>query len=277
MQDAASNGAPDSQSTSADGIRGVPQGGSGSARNGSRAGSARRRRGLPFVALMLVATVLFAVVLVVRTRAAGPDRPVAHPVARVGADADVRAPATATVTGSTEGIAVSPQRIRASPDGIHLRTVNAAKDPGLYLNFRGGNFSGGGDPVPLASSTKVLTLPPGKLDLSCTLNNGTQEQHIAVVVVDPLGQFQVVDVRDTLGCEPDHGVADGPSLHGPTPQIAAQALAASLGHDPTLVRGGGYLADALRPFLVRAGDTRGQIGLERSAAGGFSASLSTYC
>lgn len=228
--------------------------------------SARLRRRSPAViaAAVITALILLAVPLAL-THKEQPSRPLAQ--------LDGAAPGTATVTCGKTGTRVTPQRVRASADGIHLKIVNEAQEPGMYLNH-----VGGGDPVPLGTSTRVLTNPPGAVDVWCVQSTGTQKaQHVQLDVIDPDRRYQSIDTSTILGCEPNHGIADGPSVQGDTAQGAAQALAASLGTDPTLVRGSGYIADTARPYLVRVGSTRGKIGVEPVAAGGFRASLHIHC
>lgn len=204
------------------------------------------------------------------------DRPGSSVVAtsgRVGAGL----PRVADVRCTTAGPVVTPRRIAVSPDGAHLSVTNETGDPNTYWNVRG-QREGLGSLASATTTTEVIALAPGEVQVNCSRDVGrTEDPKVTLELLDPDGHYRSIAPESVLGCRPDTYDADRRSATGPTPRDAAAALAATLGDGVRLTEGGGYRGQPDRQYLVQVARTRGIVETSPAGPSGHRATLTRYC
>jgi hypothetical protein len=158
-------------------------------------------------------------------------------------------PDVVDVVCTPDGTKVSPTRVAARPDGVHVRVRSTNPAPVIYLNH-----PGGGDPVEAGTNTRVLLMAPGRTELNCSSHVGAkQDPPVALEVVDPTGSWKTGGLK-ALGCSaPWNSIIDWiyRTARGPTADAAMTALATQI--SPSLTWKPvqeGYVAAARQAYVI---------------------------
>jgi hypothetical protein len=142
-----------------------------------------------------------------------------------------RPPTRIGVSCSPAGITVSTREVAAGAAGVTL-DVSSTMAAGAYLVLAG-SAAGSGDPLPPEPETWVRPVPPGDLELTCSIEGEPRPGMSADVrVVDPDGHWRDAGLGDA-GCTMTGGQpawAVGAS-GGDTPQAAVDSLLAVMTAD----------------------------------------------
>jgi hypothetical protein len=151
---------------------------------------------------------------------------------------------------------VTTARVRAQPDGAHVRVENTtgARLPWLAEARAAGDGAGMGSDAPPGVSNHVLPFPPGRVAVACHGESGDPSDvpRVAIEVVDPDGVWTDTSLGE---CAQVSAIADyvaGARGRPGTPVEVARALLTerdALGPDDRVERAGYRAADA--PALVR--------------------------
>jgi hypothetical protein len=170
-------------------------------------------------------------------------------------------------------------------DGLHLKVNDHSGLSGTYLNYRtgaaDGGAPGGGDPVPLGSTDRVLLVPPGDVYLDCSYSLGTKNTvPVKVSASDPNGYYRPLTLA-ALGCgstaSPSWAV--GPT-RGKTAEAALAALVVASGQKPGLharLAPIGYVGSGFRTYILERAGTPWATAVVSSDAGEYVAGLDVLC
>ena len=170
-------------------------------------------------------------------------------------------------------------------DGLHLKVSDHSGLSGTYLNYRSGaadgGAPGGGDPVLVGSTDRVLLVPPGDVYLDCSYSLGTKNTApVKVSASDPNGYYRPHTLA-SLGC----GSKASPSwavrpTRGKTAEAALAALVVASGQKPGLharLAPIGYVGSGIRTYILERAGTPWATAVVSSDAGEYVAGLDVLC
>jgi hypothetical protein len=170
-------------------------------------------------------------------------------------------------------------RVRTQADGLHVEVVNeTGKDLSVsILDERGGGL---GADAPRGTSTKIVTVPPGKVFVTCVdpyAGDPGQAPQASVEAVD----VDAVWVSTQLDCAMGFsGTSDYvPGARGePDPQVAAEGALGPYGEPGDVIEPAGYPeAESPEYRLVREGEVLAVAELMDDGAGGWLAGTVNGC
>lgn len=183
----------------------------------------------------------------------------------------------ARVVCAVHGTRLETDAVKPQPDGVHLEIVNdTGEDRSLsVIESRGGG--GFGESAPAGTSTLVLTLAPGTLEISCAGLREERPEGSRLEVVDEDGVW----ISTTLDCTAGFsGTSDyTPDARGDAdPLTAAHEGLQSYTQPGDVVRPAGY-PEAETPLyrLVRDGEILATVELMDDGDGGWLPSTVDGC
>jgi hypothetical protein len=185
-------------------------------------------------------------------------------------------PDLARVVCAVHGTRLETDTVRPQPDGVHLEVVNeTGEDRSIsVLDPQGGGM---GQSAPAGTSTLVVALAPGTLEVTCSDLREEELEGSMLEVVDEDGVW----ISTSLGC--DEGFSSAGSYTEdargePDPLAAAHATLDPYAEPGDVVEPAGY-PDALEPEyrLVRDGEILAVVELFDDGAGGWLQSSLTGC
>jgi hypothetical protein len=194
-----------------------------------------------------------------------------EPAGTAGQAEEAALPDVARVVCGPGAPEVTTPAVRPQADGLHVEVVN---ETGMDLSFsildeRGGGL---GDDAPAGASAKVVTLPPGKVFVSC------YDPYAGDPSEAPRASFDAVDtdalwVSTRLECAMGFsGTSDYvPGARGePDPQAVAETALERYGKPGDLIEPAGYPENESPEYrLVRDGDVLAVVELMSDGAGGW--------
>jgi hypothetical protein len=166
-------------------------------------------------------------------------------------------------------------------DGLHLKVIDRSGAKGVYLNFAAGatDGPGGGEPVRVGTTERVLPVPPGDVYLDCSFNLGAETTaSVKVRAIDPNGYYRPVTLAE-LGCSPSAPVdwLAGPE-RGKTGEAALGALVvASRQRLHARLTPIGYVGSGVRTYILERDGIPWATAAVSSDAGEYVAYLDNFC
>jgi len=203
------------------------------------------------------------------------------------ADASSPLPVPPTVVGVTcgaSGTITTTNTAIVDRDGLHLKVTDHSGLNGTYLNYRSGAAGaapGGGDPVTVGTTDRVLLVPPGDVYLDCSYNLGTKNTvPVKVQASDPNGYYRPLTLA-ALGCSFRANLdwAAGPT-RGKTAEAALDALIVASKVRPGLrarLAPIGYVGSGIRTYILEREGTPWATAVVSSEGGEFVAVLDVLC
>lgn len=189
------------------------------------------------------------------------------------------------VTCAESGTIAKTSTAIVDRDGLHLKVTDHSGLSGTYLNYRyaasDGGAPGGGDPVPVGTTDRVLLVPPGDVYLDCSYNLGAKNTvPVKVSASDPNGYYRPLTLA-ALGCgsltSPSWAV--GPT-RGKTAEAALAALVVASEQRPGLrarLAPIGYVGSGIRTYILERAGTPWATAIVSSDAGEYVAGLDVLC
>lgn len=194
-------------------------------------------------------------------------------------------PTVVEVTCAASGTITTTRTAIVDRDGLHLKVTDHSGLNGTYLNYRhgaaDGSAPGGGDPVPVGTTDRVLLVPPGDVYLDCSYNLGSKNTvPVKVSASDPNGYYRPVTLA-ALGCSSRAQLdwAGGPT-RAKTEEAALAALVVASGQKPGLharLAPIGYVGSGFRTYILERAGTPWATAVVSSDPGEYVAVLDALC
>jgi len=193
-------------------------------------------------------------------------------------------PSVVEVTCGASGTITTTNTAIVDRDGLHLKVTDHSGLSGTYLNYRSGaagTAPGGGDPVPVGTTDRVLRVPPGDVYLDCSYSLGTKNTvPVKVQASDPNGYYRPLTLA-ALGCSSRANLdwAAGPT-RGKTADAALDALIVASKVRPGLrarLAPIGYVGSGIRTYILEREGTPWATAVVSSEGGEFVAGLDVLC
>lgn len=189
------------------------------------------------------------------------------------------------VTCAASGTITTSNTAIVDRDGLHLKVTDHSGLSGTYLNYRhgaaDGSAPGGGDPVPVGTTDRVLLVPPGDVYLDCSYNLGTKNTvPVKVQASDPNGYYRPLTLA-ALGCSSRAYLdwAGGPT-RAKTAEAALDALIVASKVRPGLrarLAPIGYVGSGFRTYILEREGTPWATAVVSSEGGEYVARLEVLC
>jgi hypothetical protein len=187
-------------------------------------------------------------------------------------------PDVARVVCAVHGTRLETDAVKPQPDGIHLEVVNETGEDRSVSALEPQGGGGLGQSAPAGTSTLVVALAPGTLEITCAdLRSEEEPEGSLLEVVDEDGVWISTTLDCTLGFS---GTSDyTPGARGDAdPLAAAQSGLESYMQPGDVVEPAGYpVAEIPLYRLVRDGEVLATVELQDDGAGGWLPSTVEGC